>query len=86
MTSQTLADFASQATKGRTGRRLAPSSFSRAPKDHINMGTLHNMISGVPPSIGPGTRMSDPYVFVVFWAPIQLVLGLVSLWWSAIGP
>ena len=28
------------------------------------------MISGIPLILGLGTRMSDPFLYVVFWAPI----------------
>ena len=30
------------------------------------------MMSGIPLLLGLRTRMSDPYVYVVFWAPIAL--------------
>ena len=42
----------------------------RAPKDHINMRITQNMISGIDPVYGLSTRISDPYVYVVLWAPI----------------
>ena len=29
------------------------------------------MVSGIPLILGLGTRMSDPSVYVVFWAPIK---------------
>ena len=41
----------------------------RGPKDHINIRILQSMICGFPLILGLGTRMSDPYVYVVFWAP-----------------
>ena len=36
---------------------------------YINIRILQNMISGSPLIWGLGTRMSDPYVYVVLWAP-----------------
>ena len=36
----------------------------RAPNDHMNIRILHTMSSGIPPILGLGTRMSDPYVYV----------------------
>ena len=42
----------------------------RGPKDHINIRTLQTLISGIPLILGLGTRVSDPYVYVVSWAPI----------------
>ena len=44
-------------------------SATRGPKDHINIRILQTMISGIPLILGLGTRMSDPYVYVVLWAP-----------------
>ena len=41
-----------------------------AQKDHINIRIVHAMICGIPLVSGLGTRMSDPYVYVVVWAPI----------------
>ena len=41
----------------------------RGPEDHINMRVLQTMISGIFFILGLRTRMSDPYVYVVFWAP-----------------
>ena len=38
-------------------------------KDHINKRILQTMISDILVILGLGTRMSDPYVYVVFWAP-----------------
>ena len=38
-------------------------------KDHISRGILQTMIFGIPLILGLGTRMSDPSVYVVFWAP-----------------
>ena len=43
----------------------------RGPKDHINIRILRTMISGI--ILGLLTRMSDPYVYVVFWAPSFVV-------------
>ena len=40
----------------------------RAPKDYINIRILRTMVSGIPLILGLGTRMSDPCVYVVFWA------------------
>ena len=40
-----------------------------AQKDHINIRILHAMISGIPLVLGLGTRLSDPFVYVVVWAP-----------------
>ena len=42
--------------------------FIRGPKDHIDLGILQTMISGLPLMLGLGTRMSDPYVHVALWA------------------
>ena len=42
---------------------------SMAPNGHIKIRILPTMISSIPTMLGPGTRMSDPYVYVVFWAP-----------------
>ena len=47
----------------------------RGPKDHINIRILQTMISGIPLVLGLGTRMSDPYVYLVLWGPINLSLG-----------
>ena len=41
----------------------------RAVRDHINIRILQTMVSGFPLLWGLGTRMSDPCVYVVFWAP-----------------
>ena len=41
----------------------------RAPKDQTNIRILQTVISGIPLILGLGTKMSDPYVYVVFWAP-----------------
>ena len=49
--------------------RAVAQSRARAPKDHINIRILQTMISGFPLKLGLGTRMSDPCVYVVFWAP-----------------
>ena len=35
----------------------------------MNIRILQPLISGIPHVLGLGTRMSDPHVFVVFWAP-----------------
>ena len=43
--------------------------IDRGPKDYINIRILQTMISGIPLILGLGTRMSDPYVYVVLWAP-----------------
>ena len=40
----------------------------RAPEDHLGNRILQNRISGIPPKMGLGTRMSDPDVYVVVWA------------------
>ena len=42
---------------------------SRGPKDNINIRIPQTMISGIPLIVVLGTRMSDPYVYVGFWAP-----------------
>ena len=47
----------------------------RAPKDHIHIRILPTMVSGIPLIWGLGTRMSDPSVWVVFWAPACGCLG-----------
>ena len=44
-------------------------SIIRDPKDHINIRILQNRISGIPLILSLRTRMSDPCVHVVFWAP-----------------
>ena len=44
--------------------------LGRGPKDHISIRILQKMVSGMPLMLGLGARMSDPYVYVVFWAPI----------------
>ena len=36
---------------------------------YVNIRILQSMVSGIPLILGLGTRMSDPYVYVVFWAP-----------------
>ena len=41
----------------------------RDPTDHLNIRILQNCISGIPLVLNLGTGMSDPYVYVVFWAP-----------------
>ena len=48
---------------------IGATANSRAPKDHINIRILPTMVSGIPLVLGLGTRMSDPYVYVAFWAP-----------------
>ena len=35
----------------------------------VDIRILHTMLSGIPLILGLGTRMSDPYVYVVFWPP-----------------
>ena len=51
-----------------------PSSVpdTSGPKDHINIRILHNLVSG-----GLRTRMSDPYAYVVFWAPRYVAIRFV---------
>ena len=46
----------------------------RAPTDHINVRILQNMISGSHLTLGLGTRMSTPSVYVVVWAPALRML------------
>ena len=41
----------------------------RAPKEHTIIKILLAMVSGISFILGLGTRMSDPYVYVVFWDP-----------------
>ena len=48
----------------------------RAAKDHINIRILQTMIPGVPLILGLGTRMSDPYVCVVFGPLVQAAPSL----------
>ena len=38
------------------------------PKDHKNIKVPQTMISGIPPILGLGTRMSDPYVTLLYHA------------------
>ena len=47
-----------------------------APKVHMNIRILQTLISGIPLILGLGTRMSDPYVYVVCWAPNLTGLGV----------
>ena len=49
-------------------------SCSRAPKDHIEIRILQTMISGIRLGWGLGSRLSDPFVYVVFWALMQMWL------------
>ena len=51
--------------------RVQATTDNRDPTDHINLGILQTMSSGIPLMFGLGTRMSDPHVYVVFWAPRQ---------------
>ena len=51
----------------------------RAPKDHIKARILQTVISGIPLMLSLGTRMSDPYLYVVFWAPSLATKGGVEL-------
>ena len=51
------------------GRRIP---IHRPPKDHINIRILETMIFGIPHSLGLGPRMSDPDVYVIFWAPFTV--------------
>ena len=36
---------------------------------YIKIGILQTMISGIPLTLGLGTKMSDLFVYVAFWAP-----------------
>ena len=45
------------------GSRLGPNL------DQMNIKILQTMISGISLILGLGIGMSDPYVYVVFWAP-----------------
>ena len=66
----------------------------RGPEEHINIRILQTMISSIPLIFGLSTRMSDPYVYVVFWAPKDIwtlwnppalqVSSLESLAWGRI--
>ena len=53
------------------------------PKDHISIRMLQIMVSGILLVLGLGTRMSDPYVYVVFWtlnyAPTPRIVPLLSM-------
>ena len=53
--------------------------YARGLSDDINIRILQTMISGVPLMLGLGTRMSDPYAYVVFGAPICWVFLLFRL-------
>ena len=52
-------------------RLLSCRGFKKGPKDPINLRILQTAVSGIPPLFDLGTRMLDPYVYVVFEAPIQ---------------
>ena len=45
-------------------------SKPRGPKDHVTVGILETMVSGIPLVLGLGTRLADPCVDKVFGAPI----------------
>ena len=51
----------------RKGPRIldTAATLSRGPTDHINTRILQTMVSGIPLLLGLGTRISDPYVYVV---------------------
>ena len=42
------------------------SSVCRAQRDNLNTRILQTMVSDIPLKLGLGTRISDPYVYVVF--------------------
>ena len=44
--------------------------LTRGPEGDTNIRILQTMISGIPPVLGIGTRMSDPYVDVVLGSPL----------------
>ena len=50
-------------------QELPRGATSRTPKGQINTGILQTMIYGISLRLVLGTRMPDPYVYVVFWAP-----------------
>ena len=41
----------------------------RGPQDQIDTSILQIVTSGIPLILGLGTRMYDPYIYVVFGAP-----------------
>ena len=47
---------------------------------YMNMRILQNMISGIPVVLGLGTRESDPYAYVFFWAPTNIVHTKARRW------
>ena len=47
--------------------RAAPPPIPRDPNDHINIRILQTMISGIPLILGLGSRVSDPYVYIVLY-------------------
>ena len=52
-----------------TKRLVLPSKPESRTKKHINKRILHNSISGIPLMLDLRTRKSNPYVYVVVWAP-----------------
>ena len=71
------------ATLSREAGGLLPGQYNRAPKDHKNIRILPNMVSGIPLILVLGTRMYDPYVYVVVGAPIQ-VWKTITFWAHAL--
>ena len=53
-------------------RSPCQSSLVRAPRNHINTKDIEKIdISGIHLVLGIGTKVRDPSVSVVFWAPIK---------------
>ena len=60
----------------------SPTPAPGAPRDHINIRIPKTMVSGIILVLGLGTRMSDPYVYVVFWGSNQCPEGPSRSLWS----
>ena len=48
----------------------------------INIRILQTMISGIPLTLGLGTRMSAPSVYVVSWGPMSIPQWSLKKWWQ----
>ena len=49
----------------------------RGPKGHINLRILQTMVSGIPLAWFLGTRLLDPFVYVVVWGPIYMHIHIL---------
>ena len=50
---------------------LEPTRNARAPEDHVNKRILQTTISGISLVLGLGTRMMDPFMFVLDYTTLK---------------